>query len=229
MNNKLYRANDINANLRIMGIHPLDVLVVGGTGAGKSSTLNSILEDELARIGSGCDPETMKVKSYSLSDNFRLWDSPGLGDGMEPDKKHTKKLVDILYKTYNCDDHTYGLVDMVLVILDGASRDMGTAFQLLNDIIVPNIQKDRILVAINQADLAMKGRHWDEAWNRPDATLHQFLDEKAISVQERILEATGVRIAKPVAYSASRRYNVQALLDLIIDHMPRERRELMIA
>lgn len=35
---------------------------------------------------------------------------------------------------------------------------MGTTYRLLNEVIVPNFQKERILVAINQADMAMKGR-----------------------------------------------------------------------
>ena len=49
---------------------------------------------------------------------------------------------------------------MVLVIIEGSNRDMGTTYQLLNEVVIPNIQSDRILVAINQADFAMKGRHW---------------------------------------------------------------------
>ena len=38
---KTYRTEDIDANLRQMRICPLDVMVVGATGAGKSTTLNA--------------------------------------------------------------------------------------------------------------------------------------------------------------------------------------------
>lgn len=42
--NSVYRMADIDENLRIAGLRPLDVLVVGGTGAGKSSTLNTLFQ-----------------------------------------------------------------------------------------------------------------------------------------------------------------------------------------
>lgn len=226
MDNSSYRLNDLENKLQIMGIRPLDVLVVGGTGCGKSSTLCSVLGRAVAAIGTGCDPQTMEVASYELNERFRLWDSPGLGDGMARDREHKKKLTDLLYKTYDNRGGTYGFIDLVLVVLDGSSRDLGTAFQLLNEVIVPNFPKDRILVAINQADMAMKGRHWLDAYNCPDPVLLQFLEEKAVSVQQRVCEATGVNILKPVYYSASTGYNVRALLDLIIDNMPRCRREM---
>lgn len=225
MSKAAYRAADIERNLSIMKIRPLDVLVVGGTGSGKSSTLNSIFEAEIAKVGEGCDPETMHVSPHSLTDNFRLWDSPGLGDGAYPDKMHTKKLIDILYKSYDIDGQTYGLVDMVLVVIEGSTRDLGTVFQLLNEVVVPNFPKDRILVAVNQADVAMKGRHWDYNIHRPDTTLEAFLRDKARSIQDRVKEATGVEIAMPICYSANEGYNVLGLLDMIIDHMPRCRRE----
>lgn len=73
----------------------------------------------------------------------------------------------------------------------------------------------------------MKGRHWDEQNNRPDAILYDFLEEKAESVKARIKEGTGVSICRPVYYSAEKNYNIDKLMDMIIDHMPRERRELV--
>ena len=57
----VYRLNDIENNLRIMRCRPLDILVVGGTGTGKSSTLNAMFETEISRVGRGCDPETMQI------------------------------------------------------------------------------------------------------------------------------------------------------------------------
>lgn len=223
-----YRTGDIDSKLRIARFRPLDVMVTGVTGAGKSTTLNSFFQKQVAKVGDGVAPETMELTSYQLNDVFRLWDTPGLGDGVEADKIHSKRLIDLLYKTYSLDNKTYGFIDMVIVVIEGSNRDMGTTYKLLNEVIVPNIQGDRILVVINQADVAMKGRNWDSNYNLPNETLKNFLEEKAVSIQKRVKEATGVSIRKPIYYSAENNYNIEKLFDFIIDNMPLQRRELIL-
>ena len=73
----------------------------------------------------------------------------------------------------------------------------------------------------------MKGRHWDENLNKPDDKLLRFLKDKTESIINRVKEGTGVNIKRLVFYSAERVYNIEKLLDLIVDNMPRERRELV--
>jgi hypothetical protein len=225
---KNYRLEDILTNLMVMGVSPLDVMVTGVTGAGKSTTLNSLFQRKVATVGKGVDPETMTLDSYSLNDSFRFWDTPGLGDGVEQDRIHSKKIIDLLYKDYHKNDTQYGFIDLVLIIIEGSNRDMGTNYKLLNEVIVPNFQQDRILVAVNQADMAMKGRYWNEKENKPTQKLEDFLEEKVLSIQRRVKEATGVEIIKPIYYSAEYNYNIDKLFDLLIDNMPKERRDLKI-
>lgn len=222
-----YRVGDMEAKLQHMGVRPLDVMMAGVTGAGKSTTLNAFFQKIVAKVGDGVDPETMDLDAYMLNDFFRVWDTPGLGDGVENDRVHKKKMTDLLYKTYTYEDQLYGFIDLVMVVVEGSNRDMGTTYTLLNDVIVPNIQRERILVLINQADAAMKGHHWDYLSQRPDPVLMEFLEEQAVSIQKRVREATGITIVKPVYYSAEYGWNVDKVLDLIVDHMPRERRKLM--
>ena len=226
---KYYRKNDIEKKLEKARFRPLDVMVTGVTGAGKSTTLNTIFKKNVATVGNGVDPETMDLDSYSLNDVFRLWDTPGLGDGVANDEIHKRKLVDLLYKTYSLDGNIYGWIDSAIVVLEGLNRDMVSTYTLLNEVIVPNIQADRILVVINQADMAMKGRHWNKETNRPDEVLVDFLERQALSIQNRVKEATGVTIRKPVYYSAEYGYNIEKLLDFIIDNMIVERRPLVRA
>lgn len=223
-----YRIRDIEKKLEKARFRPLDVMVTGVTGAGKSTTLNTIFKKNVTKVGNGVDPETMYLDYYSLNDVFRLWDTPGLGDGVANDESHKKKLVDLLYKTYSLDGNIYGWIDFVIVVLEGLNRDMGSTYTLLNEVIVPNIQAERILVVINQADMAMKGRHWNKETNRPDEVLLDFLEKQAISIQNRVKEATGVTIRKPVYYSAEYGYNIEKLLDFIIDNMIVERRSLIL-
>ncbi|MBR1729732.1 MAG: 50S ribosome-binding GTPase [Selenomonadaceae bacterium] len=223
-----YRVNDIRNKMHVMKIRPLDVMVTGVTGAGKSTTLNCLFGSQVAKVGNGVEPETMDLNYYELNEVARFWDTPGLGDGVVKDKIHAKKIVDLLFKDYYKDDRHYGWIDLVLIIIEGINRDMGSTYKLLNEIIVPNFQRDRILVAINQSDVAMKGRHWNYNLNKPDITLENFLRDQAISIQRRVNEATGVKIITPIYYSAEYNYNVDKLMDLIIDNIPTQRRNLVV-
>ena len=117
----------------------------------------------------------------------------------------------------------HSFMDMVLVVLEGSIRDMGSCYSLLNEVVVPNIDRDRILVAINQADIAMKGMHWDNTYNRPDMVLESFLHDKAESVKRRVYEATGVSIRTPVCFSAETGYNMSAVVDAMVEQIPHYR------
>lgn len=273
-NYNLYRINDIEKKLRRIETRTLDVMVTGATGAGKSTTINRLFNREVAVIGEGVDPQTMEVKSYELNPHLRLWDTPGLGDGVARAEIHKKNIITLLEKNSisgdaeskctgldgkfvlsradetktsiagvinnaataleetmqailrevsNSFDSGYKLIDLVLIILESNKKDLGTTYTLLNDVILPYIPSERILFAINKADFGMKGHHWISESDRPDETLLAYLSEQASSVQQRMFEATGKKFPMPIFYSAEHGYNVDKLLDFIIDHMPQSR------
>ena len=212
-----YRKADIESLIQRIGFSPMDVLVTGATGAGKSSTLNSFFDKTVATVGDGVDPETMSLDAYSLTDRMRFWDTPGLGDGIRNDQEHARRIAQMLRKTHHTE---FYFIDMVIVIIEAGSRDLGTSSALIEHVLKGNIPPERILVVMNQADFAMKGHHWDTAGNCPDPILLKFLEERAESLQRRLLESTGLQICKPVYYSARYHYNIERLYDMIIDHMP---------
>lgn len=209
----------------------INLMVTGATGCGKSSTINALFNTEVAKVGVGVDPETMEITRYDL-DNLVLWDSPGLGDGKEADNRHAKNII---RKLNERDENGELLIDLVLVILDGSTRDLGTSYELINSVIIPNLgddKEERILIAINQADVAMKGRYWNYDKNKPEPQLIKFLDDKVISVQKRIKEGTGIDVT-PIYYSAGfkeegmpqcRPWNLSKLLYYIIKFTPKEKR-----
>lgn len=221
-----------------------NIMLVGATGCGKSSTINALFacgglpaeeenEDflEVAKVGSKADPETKDIEKYTIG-NLVLWDTPGLGDGTEIDKHHKEVIEELLQET---DEEENALIDLVLVILDGSSRDLGTSYKILNEVIIPNLgeETDRILVALNQADIAMKtGRHWDYEKNEPDETLVQFLEEKVESIKSRIKEDSNLSV-EPIYYCAGYKeeggevvhpYNLAKLLYYILNSMPSHKR-----
>ncbi|PUE11255.1 GTP-binding protein [Limnohabitans sp. T6-5] len=220
----------IMRNLAKLKDTKVNILITGATGCGKSSTINALFNSNKAKVGQGVDPETMDIAKYEL-DNIVLFDSPGLGDGKEADRRHSKNIIDKLYEKNKDGDL---LIDLVLVILDGSSRDLGTSFELINNVIIPNLGEDkkRLLVAINQADIAMKGgNHWNYKDNKPQPELVKFLDEKVESTKRRIKEATSVDV-DPIYYSAGykdgseeqRPYNLSKLLAFILRHTKEEKR-----
>ena len=221
-----YRKNDIKEKMHLMKIRPLDVMVTGVTGAGKSTTLNALFERYVAKVGEGVAPETMDLTAYSLNEVARFWDTPGVGDGVINDMNHERKIKELLHKTYTIDGGSYGWIDLVLVILEGITRDMGSTYRLLNEVLIPNFQYDRILIAVNQCDVAMKGRHWNK-FSCPERQLEDFLEEKIMTIKQRVRQSTGINIITPVYYSGEYGYNIEKLMDLIIDHIPLERRPLM--
>lgn len=268
--------NKLVKKLQLLRENKLNIMLVGATGCGKSSTINALfncaelqVEDakdsatnaceqttaeaegaansegavvenansaaklfvEVAKVGSKSDPETKDIEKYTIG-NLTLWDTPGLGDGTEIDEHHKAVITDLLNET---DDNGNKLIDIVLVILDGSTRDLGTSYKILHEVIIPQFGKKRkrILVALNQADIAMKtGRHWNYEKNEPDEVLVKFLEEKLVSIKNRIYEDSGLEI-EPVYYcagyvepdgSAVYPYNLTKLLYYILQAVPAKKR-----
>ncbi|MBN0979713.1 50S ribosome-binding GTPase [Pseudomonas hygromyciniae] len=221
-------------NVLALKSQKLNIMITGATGAGKSSTINALFNTDIAKVGAGVDPETMDVTRYELN-NLVLWDSPGLGDGKEKDNLHAKNII---AKLNELDSKQQPLIDLVLVIVDGSTKDLGTSYELINSVIIPNLganPEDRILVGINQADNARKGRNvWDYDHNRPTPETEVFLKDKVRSVKARIKEATDVDV-EPVFYAAGFKegdeaqnpYNLSKLLYMIINKIPKAKRAVL--
>lgn len=212
-----------------LGNRPVNILVTGATGCGKSSTINALFAADKAKVGQSPDPETMAIEQYQFN-NLVLFDSPGLGDGRESDIRHARNIIN---KLEECDENGELLIDLVLVVLDGSSRDLGTSFELINEVIIPALGEhtDRLLVGINQADMAMKGRHWDPINNQPQPPLEAFLRDKIQSTKRRINEATGEDV-EVVHYAAGYKegdeqqppYNMGKLFAYILRHVKASKR-----
>lgn len=208
----------------------VNLLIAGPTGSGKSSTINSLFNMSVAKVGVGVDPQTKDIDRYEL-ENLIIWDTPGFGDSEAADKEYSRQIASKLEET---DEDGKKLIDIVLVVLDASSKDMGTSYKLISKTILPHLDTQkgqRILIAINQADMAMKGNHWNYNQNCPDEILKKFLEDKVSSIQSRILESTGLQI-DPIYYCAGytddngeqrRAYNLNKLLLQILHEVGSEK------
>ncbi|MBB1420780.1 50S ribosome-binding GTPase [Pseudoalteromonas sp. SG43-7] len=206
---------------------PLDILLVGATGSGKSSTINAIAKQTLAKVGKGVEPQTQTISAFHLNEYFRLHDSAGLGDCIKADLHHKNMITQQLKKT--CSEigdpsQEYGFIDLVIVILEGGIRDMGTSLHVLESVVLPSIEPERVIIMINQADMLMKGRYWDAQRNEPEPELLTMLAAKAESVQKRIKHSTGITVRIPTHYSAEFGYNIDKVMAQIIEQLPKKRR-----
>lgn len=209
----------------------VNIMLAGATGSGKSSTINAMFDMNVAKVGVGVDPETSCIAKFDL-DNLVIWDTPGLGDGVERDKEITREIID---KLSELSEDGKPLIDLVVVVMDSSSKDLGTSYDIINNVLIPTLGSEaekRIIVGLNQADIAMKGKHWNKEENKPDDVLNDFLKKKADSVRSRIKEGTGLDLI-PICYCAGyseegeeqcKPYNLIKLLHGIIQVIPREKR-----
>lgn len=216
----------------------VNILLIGGTGVGKSSTINALFQTEgkltppkYAKVGYGPDPETQSIDRYSIG-NLRIWDSPGVGESPKADVIHKRQLVS---KIKEQDANGKYLIDLVLVVLDGGTRDYGSTFDLLR-FLSPYVEKSRILVGINKIDHIKHGYGWNEQDNKPTVELQKLIDQKVASVKRRIKDSSGLSI-EPIPYCAGSidefdprsPYGISELLTNLVVAIPDKKRIAMIS
>lgn len=80
--------------------------------------------------------------------------TPGLGDSPENDANYAIQIANALKAK---DENGNLIVDEVVVLVDGSNRDMGTTYEVIENIIMPYIgDSNRIVIAINQCDMAKR-------------------------------------------------------------------------
>lgn len=241
LNLSISEKKELEDKLNILLSQKVNILIIGGTGVGKSSTINALFKQDKpnsknsnqAKIGDSFEPETQNISNYEIG-NLIFWDTPGLGESIAADSRHIKEISQKLQE--KTDDGQY-LIDLILIIFDGATRDYGSTINLLN-IASAALKKDvsRIVVGVNRIDLIRGGRGWNEEKNEPLPWLKDDIILKLKSVTERIKKDTTLDV-KPIGYSAgfvntngdqSNSYNIDQLLCEIIGAIKPEKRLAVI-
>jgi predicted GTPase len=132
---------------------PVNILLVGRTGAGKSSLINTLFRADLAAVD--LLPSTAAIQSYHWQtpegDELILWDTPGYEQANRADYRQT-----VLDYAHNAD-----LLILVTPALDPALA-IDQAF--LKDL-QQNIDNLPIIVCVSQVDRLRPLREWQPPYN----------------------------------------------------------------
>lgn len=184
------------------------IIFLGCTGAGKSTTINRILNRPSAKIGEGVDPQTQKILGHA-SLPLVLWDTPGIGESPEADENHISKINDFISgKNYD--------FDKVMLVCESGKRDLESIYKLVNEVVKKNNLENKLVLILNQCDLAMKKNSWDYANNLPSHELDEFLIEQVGSFESRIKKSTGLYVKESIFYSAMFDFNINKLKKIML-------------
>ena len=100
------------------------------------------------------------------------------------------------------------------LVVESNKKDLGTVFKIIEEIVKPNNLADKLVIVLNQADVAMKGQGWNDEQKLPEPELIEFLKLQQSSIKRRIYESTNIDVSDITSYSAVYSYNLDNVFGL---------------
>ena len=201
----------------------VNILFMGRTGVGKSSTINAFFGTKYAKTDS-IKPCTDEIYTYNLK-NLKIYDSPGLGESKEKDEKTKEEIFNLLQKKNGKGE---GLIDLIFFVFDANSRDYSESYILINEFLSKLVDNSkRIILALNKIDLVEGGILYNTKENQPDPKLHDFMNEKIKFMKKNLKEDYDI-----IYYSAGvnnnyiqlKPYNIVSIYQQINDKLSLDKR-----
>ena len=201
----------------------VNILFMGRTGVGKSSTINAFFGTKYAKTDS-IKPCTDEIYTYNLK-NLKIYDSPGLGESKEKDEKTKEEIFNLLQKKNGKGE---GLIDLIFFVFDANSRDYSESYILINEFLSKLVDNSkRIILALNKIDLVEGGIFYNTKENQPDPKLHDFMNEKINFMKKNLKEDYDI-----IYYSAGvnnnyiqlKPYNIVSIYQQINDKLSLDKR-----
>lgn len=188
-------------------IHELQVMIIGKTGYGKSTTLNSIVGYNVFETNdvNVCTKDLYHA-AYRISSKNKtflsLSDLPGIGESNYADNEYYKWYHDMLLKSH-----------CVVYLLRADQRDLALDEALFKELFHSQQEKDKVILAINYADKI-------EPINR----IGRLSEKQIINLDKKVREISklfNISEQNIIYYSASEHINMDDLVSRIADNLKR--------
>ena len=202
---------------------PFRVAVIGQSGVGKSTTLNSVfgLKNYTSNVAEGTTD--IEEKKFEMRDGFSLsiYDMPGIGYDIDKDAEYEKMYAKILP---DC--------DVIVYIINAHSKDIGEDCRILREVVLPvcntNQIKDNLILAFNKIDTIGEMQdpndpelRWNTRDNLPTEKLKKAIKVKLSDLTDKLIDENliggkdSIEPHQVVFYSAIYNYNLSDFLRAI--------------
>lgn len=201
---------EIAKELRDIDVTP-QIVLIGKTGVGKSSTLNKLFNPQPNLPVDHVEPATLEILKLSLGERGQLIvvDSPGLGVNEESDKKIMSAYKEIL-----------SVSDVAVWIIKADDRALGIDQSFVTQVL-PEKLRNRLIVGINQVD-KIEPSEWSQKYNLPSKAQDESIKRKE-EIVRKLFQNSGIDPVAIVSYSALRNYRLTRLFRTMVDACPPER------
>lgn len=198
-------------NEKLKNLKKLNIIVVGKSGVGKSTLINSLFRDKIAETGLG-RPITTEIRKIEKKDYpMAIYDTPGfeLSEGQQAKVK--EEIIELIHKGLATGDINNAIHCIWYCINVGGNRTFDqTEINWLKELIEKNkVTKVPIIVVLTQACPKTKGKQMQTLVEKENLDII-----KVIPVLAQDMDFDGEYVAKA--------YGLDQLVDIMSEALPEE-------
>lgn len=191
---------------------PPKVAVIGKSGVGKTTTINSLFDVEWHTSENITGTMDAQKETFQLKGGGKLTviDMPGLGDSITNDAKFME-----IYQSVLPD------VDVIFYIIQADDRGLGEDERIIKEVLKCGKDFDKkFVIGINKVDLLgeNEGLEWDDLSNLPLKKQKALIERKCADISKHLSNIKGIKKDAITYYSAIKRYNLYHVLYAIVTH-----------